>query len=65
MYEAQEDRRARLLAAGDRPQIEALWQRIHDRVIQARWSAQEIGPRNIVRTAATDPRASRCLRSTT
>jgi hypothetical protein len=53
------------LTASDRPQIEALWQRIHDRVIQVRWSAQEIGPRNIVTTAATDPRVNRCLRSTT
>jgi hypothetical protein len=32
MQEAQVDRRERLLAAGDPPQIEALWQRIHDRV---------------------------------
>jgi len=32
MQEAQVERHERLLAAGDRPQIEALWQRIHDRV---------------------------------
>jgi hypothetical protein len=32
MHEAQQDRRDRLLAAGDLTQIEALWQRIHDRV---------------------------------
>jgi len=32
MQEAQVDRYERLLAAGDPPQIEALWQRIHDRV---------------------------------
>ena len=32
MAEADKDRRARLLAPGDPPQIEALWQRIHERV---------------------------------
>jgi hypothetical protein len=32
MQEAQVDRHERLLAAGDPPQIEALWQHIHDRV---------------------------------
>jgi hypothetical protein len=32
MAEAAEARRARLLAAGDPPMIEALWQRIHERV---------------------------------
>src|SRR5215813_4240891 len=30
MAEAQQERRTRLLAAGDPPQIEALWQRIHE-----------------------------------
>jgi hypothetical protein len=33
MHEAQQERHDRLLAAGDPPQIEALWQRIHDRVL--------------------------------
>lgn len=32
MAEAAEARRARLLGAGDPPMIEALWQRIHERV---------------------------------
>lgn len=35
MQEAQVVRHERLLAAGDPPGIEALWQRIHDRVLQA------------------------------
>ena len=46
MHEAQQHRHDRLLAAGDPPRIEALWQSIHDRVFmraipRVRWKDDE------------------------